>query len=1410
MVPGHGAEEVGLTQGGGANGGKVRHRAVHNVLRRPAVEEGIRGGAVVGGVEGAFIVHGQGAQHQLVGLGGGRIGNGQGEGQGQRAGGGIHGVNVVVAAHGVEGIVGAVIGHVGDGGGGAGEGSHQLQVRPVALGRNIEVAVLHGHVDIALHILGGADIGGQDIRHAARQNGSGAVRDVGGIDLQPALAAAAVVAVAGDKAVHLAGVILRLAAVVDLIDAGVSGVVHKRDLALGSDLVRRDADLQISFVPGGALGGDGLTIDHAAGQVRDLCQRQELIILDLQDETAVLQIFRSTQKLRRGIIHGEGGGEQGAFPKLPGGDQRGKLLVRHGVSGGILRQSHKRHGELLILCHTQGADDLADGVVLAGVLPLPGIAIVEGSGHISDQLVLIEDASAAVRHHQGQDLGAADQGEVIGIEGVSALHGGALRHILGVQDVGIAELPVLLVAAPVADDEVVGVVVAGVGQDALSVGVARSGLAVKHAGVRPVAVKAQHRDRVGGIGDLALLRGDRLHADVALHIGAVGSAGIHGGLCFLRQGNGNADLHAAACWQGEEVRRQAVEKQVGIVGIHGAVPADIRDGVNAVREACGVAQDQLGIIGIGVAVLVQVAVIGGVQHIFLSVHGITDGGTQGSGLGVQIQPLGAAALLFVGGRKDRLGKELAGEGVVPHLVRQVIEGEGKLVLAAPLGVVTQLGLDLAVRPGSGGIFVHLQVAAGGSGAAHVGKARALLQQGIGGAAVFRIPHRLGGGHQQALDQLTLSKTALFRQAVFPEVLGQHRCHTGHLGRGHGGAGHGLIGIMAAGHFAGGSAVVAVGRVDTAAGGGDLGLQLQAAGHAPGGEGTHGIAAPGDLGSDALRYGELAKIVEDVALLVRDGLSVGLQGQGIRLGDGDAGGGVVIVAEVHVKHAGLVVAHDGANGTGAGGAAGLFQEGGGAAVADGDAALQCGTGVGKFRSAADAVKEDILLLPGQGGHGPFPGEGLRVKDVLSVDGEIVPGEARVIRGSHGKGAGEGTGGTHIVQIHVIAVEVAQVFGVLCPVAGVACAHGDHGAVFRQAVQQGLVEGVAGKARVAGAQGQVDAVTAQQDGILDGGHVVGIVSAAVSAEDLHDKELRVRGHALDLDALQRGDEAAILLGEVGVGSGNTGNVGAVLSGGVVFVGHVQRFIHIVEGEGDLAAAVKLLGSDAVGVEMQGVQGVFHLDRIQQAEIGKIILIAEVLGRGILGQGVFKGGGIEGLVGQVQAGINDSHAAARAGVALGPDGGGADHATGGRHHGVGGLLGIQHGGEIPGLQDHLLHAGNILDLFHVTVGHIGGNDIGCQGQVPDHVQLLPVQHLAGDAVRHGGLLPLQPHAVAGGLGIAADAAEGVTRLQGGSLLQNDGDADNVRVGVESGTLRVIGIGPCAGVWRAASLRLGEEELL
>lgn len=83
---------------------------------------------------------------------------------------------------------------------------------------------------------------------------------------------------------------------------------------------------------------------------------------------------------------------------------------------------------------------------------------------------------------------------------------------------------------------------------------------------------------------------------------------------------------------------------------------------------------------------------------------------------------GLPALLFVGGRKDRLGEELAGEGVVPHLVRQVIEGEGKLVLAAPLGVVTQLGLDLAVRPGSGGIFVHLKVAAGGSGAAHVGKA----------------------------------------------------------------------------------------------------------------------------------------------------------------------------------------------------------------------------------------------------------------------------------------------------------------------------------------------------------------------------------------------------------------------------------------------------------------------------------------------------------------------------------------------------------------------------------------------------------------------------------------------------------------------------------------------------------------
>ena len=562
-----------------------------------------------------------------------------------------------------------------------------------------------------------------------------------------------------------------------------------------------------------------------------------------------------------------------------------------------------------------------------------------------------------------------------------------------------------------------------------------------------------------------------------------------------------------------------------------------------------------------------------------------------------------------------------------------MDGEAEAVDTGLGGIVAQLDLDLAVGGVGGGVIVHDDVGLGGGGQVGTGHAGTLLQDGVP-VLVGLLHQSLGGGHQQALGQLTDGQAGLLDQIVLTDVLGHDGGDTGHLGSGHGGTGHALVALTTGDH--------AVDGVDVAAGGGDLGLHLQRVGDTPGGEVGHLIELGGGVG----------------AVLVEEGAVHGGNAQGVGVGAGGAAGG-----EADVLHIQVVV------------------------------------------------------------------------------GGVVPG------------------------------------------VGVTGGDGHHGVGLLQGGEQIGVGGVEGEAGAAGTQGQVDGVTAQDDGVLDGGHVVGVVSTAVGTEDLHGDDLGVGGLTLDVGVLQSLGEGAVTHGDPGVGGGDALNVGAMLALLVVVVGDLVVAVDVVVAEGDLLVVVQAVSLQALDVQELQLGG--DLLQIQQIQLGVVLLDGLALSLGVQREGVGQALGGEGLVIGVDTGIDDGNTAACTGVAGLPDIDGAGHDGGGDLIGVQLLLGAlgHHGRLVDVLQDDLGDAGNGLDLGNVAEADIGGDQVGGQGQIPDHVQLIaggPLD-LCGQVLLPG----LQLGAVGHRLGALGHVHGGEAGVEGGSVLQDDGDTDQVRIGVDGGRL-------------------------
>ena len=175
-----------------------------------------------------------------------------------------------------------------------------------------------------------------------------------------------------------------------------------------------------------------------------------------------------------------------------------------------------------------------------------------------------------------------------------------------------------------------------------------------------------------------------------------------------------------------------------------------------------------------------------------------------------------------------------------------------------------------------------------------------------------------------------------------------------------------------------------------------------------------------------------------------------------------------------------------------------------------------------------------------------------------------------------------------------------------------------------------------------------------------------------------------------------------------------MGAVLTLPVIVMGDIGILVHIVIAKGDFGADVKLLGGD-LAADVQLTQNLRDLICIQQ-----IVIRYGFVGVGcLLCQGIVKSTCVEGLVIGVNAGVNHGNSGSCTGVAGGVGGGDADHGRGGGRIGVIRFLCRDCGGIIAGFQVHLLYAGDLLNGRNLTVRDIGRDDIGCQGQIPDHVQ-------------------------------------------------------------------------------------------
>ena len=143
-------------------------------------------------------------------------------------------------------------------------------------------------------------------------------------------------------------------------------------------------------------------------------------------------------------------------------------------------------------------------------------------------------------------------------------------------------------------------------------------------------------------------------------------------------------------------------------------------------------------------------------------------------------------------------------------------------------------------------------------------------------------------------------------------------------------------------------------------------------------------------------------------------------------------------------------------------------------------------------------------------------------------------------------------------------------------------------------------------------------------------------------------------------------------------------------------------------------------------------------------------------------------------LHAGVDDRNAGACTGDAAGPNLVRAGLRGGTVHVGLVALV-LGGVGLILGLQDHGLDAVKRADGIELAIGNTCGDDVGSQGDVPHHIQLVTAQDLVGDPLGHRVLLCLELGTIVHCVGVVRNVTGGEALVQRGGLVQNDRDTDD-----------------------------------
>ena len=685
----------------------------------------------------------------------------------------------------------------------------------------------------------------------------------------------------------------------------------------------------------------------------------------------------------------------------------------------------------------------------------------------------------------------------------------------------------------------------------------------------------------------------------------------------------------------------------------------------------------------------------------------------------------------------RLAEALHAERIGLVLVGEVDDAEGHFIRAGLFLVVAQLELGLVGA-------LDGDVRAGLHGVTDVGKARALTADKVIGAVRF-IDDRRGRAHEQAVGDRGIVG---FRDGGLFQVLPQQRHGRGDRRRGHRGAG------------CNGKIVAVVSREHVAADAGDLRLQAQALGRAPGGERGH--LAREVIAVPVGHHGDGTGVV--VVLHPR-------KLDQVRTGCGDIKAGQLNIHIVPLFLLGgcRVVEHD----TGCTGRLRCGDHSVAVSALERDEhdlafGIVDGFSV-SIRAADELLRRAQALIEALA-----LGNAVQLADahqLLHVHGLVEPAECANIaeplhafvfgagdrqdgieRAGHTERAGGDAGGLDLL----VAPEAFDA-GEAVVAGGNADTDARCGGGVIDLSHALVVIRAAGDT-----EGQVRAVHAERDRVLNCGNQVVEVAVALLVENLHDDELCLRRDA------EVGHVELLLIRLGQVARDDAGNVRAVAHPGVVVGAEVGHVVAVVEAERDLAAVIN--GVDGrIFVQLLGVQGLAFEDG---GDVG--LAVGDGIGVGRLL--------VEGRVFIAQAGVDDGDAHAGAVKARIPRGVRAHTGSGELHirgdlggfrfHGIDLRHGVARG------KEYLLNARQAAERFHVAVGNGRGDGVGHERELARDLHAAAELPLGGGD--DGGLAVLHlPHGGLFGLTEALAQRNGhAVHFTDRRFVEQDDDLDLIRL--------------------------------